>query len=106
MDAAEQEVLDRFRALVSQRVPVREMVLFGSRARGDADAASDMDILVVLADSAPADAPDQVSDAAWEAGYPRGIVIVPVVFRRHEWEDGPERHSLLADAIRAEGVPL
>ena len=106
MDAIKQEVLGRFRTLVSQRVPVREMILFGSRARGDADPASDMDILVVLADSAPDDAPDQVSDAAWEAGYPHGIVIVPVVFRRHEWEDGPERNSLLADAVRAEGVPL
>lgn len=106
MNPVEKEVLDRFKALVARQLPLRQMILFGSRARGNADPDSDVDILVVLEDSAGPDAADCVSDCAWEAGFPHGIVVVPIVFTRREWEEGPERHSLLAQAVRAEGVPI
>ncbi len=100
----ERLVLDRFKALLTQRVAVQEVILFGSRARGDADPDSDVDVVVVLADESDDADRDVVSDCAWEAGFPAGIVIVPVVFTRREWEEGPDRHSLLAQVVRAEGV--
>ena len=106
MDERERTVLDRFKALLGARVPLRDLVLFGSRARGDAEPESDMDVLVVLEDGADAAAREAVSDCAWEAGFDAGIVVVPMVFTRSEWERGPERHSLLAQSIRAEGVRL
>ena len=34
--------------MVGERVPVWKLVLFGSRARGNATAESDVDVLVVL----------------------------------------------------------
>jgi len=106
VNATEKVVRDRFKSLVSQRLNVHQMILFGSRARGDADPDSDMDVLVVVDDSLDEQARDYVSGCAWEAGFEQGIVVVPVVFSREQWERGPERHSLLAQAIRAEGVPL
>ena len=45
-----------------------------------------------------------ISDCAWEAGFAQGVVVVPVAFSRQEWENGPERHSLLAQAVAAEGI--
>jgi predicted nucleotidyltransferase len=35
-------ILERFKALLSKRVSVRDMRAFGSRARGDAGAESDL----------------------------------------------------------------
>ena len=52
------------------------------------------------------DAKDHVSNCAWEAGYEHGMVIVPVVFGREEWESGPERNSLLVQAVEREGVTV
>jgi tRNA nucleotidyltransferase (CCA-adding enzyme) len=106
MSPAERAILDHLKRLVSERLPLREMVLFGSHARGDAEPDSDLDVLVVL--DAPADrhAREVVSDCAWEAGLEHGAVLAPLVVSRQEWEQGPERYSLLADAIRAEGVPV
>ena len=49
---------------------------------------------------------EEVSECAWQAGFEDGIVLVPVVFTRDEWENGPESHSLLVQAVEAEGVPL
>jgi len=42
----------------------------------------------------------------WEAGFESGVVVVPVVFSRVEWENGPERYSLLAEAVKSDGVYL
>jgi len=106
MDKIERTVLDTFKQLLSRRGKLQRLILFGSRARGDASPQSDMDVVVVLDDSANEEDFDYVSDSAWEAGFEYGIVIVPVVFTRSEWEDSPERYSLLAQAVEAEGVPL
>lgn len=104
MTAFDKKVLGRFKALLEDRVRLVKVILFGSRARGDAGPTSDMDVIVILDDLAAEQDFDRVSDCAWEAGFEDGIVIVPIVFRRSEWEDTPERSSLLAQAVEAEGV--
>jgi len=47
-NSVESKIIERFRLLLSERVSVWKIILFGSRASGDADPDSDMDILVVL----------------------------------------------------------
>ncbi len=106
MNPIEKTVLDHFKALLLKRLNVYKLILFGSRARGDADPYSDMDVLVVLEGAPEERAFDYVSECAWEAGFAQGIVLVPVVFTRDEWENSPQRFSLLARAVEAEGVPL
>ena len=81
------------------------IIPFGSRARGDADPQSDMDVVVILDGVADNDTKNYVSDCAWEAGFEHGIVVVPVVFTRNEWKNGPERQSLFVQAVETEGVP-
>ena len=106
MSPSETMVADRFKALLAQRLTVFRVILFGSRARGSADPASDMDVVVVLSGAVGDPERDYVSECAWDAGFDQGIVVVPIVFGRDEWESGPEKHSLLARAVAAEGVPL
>jgi DNA polymerase sigma len=101
-----QDILEKFRALLTPQVPIHRLILFGSRARGDAEPFSDIDVLVVVDSGLDDQIRDLVSDCAWQAGFAKGIVLVPVVFSRDEWERGPERHSLLAKAIEAEGITL
>ena len=42
------KTVEKFKALVSMRVKVHEVRVFGSRARGDATEESDLDVLVVV----------------------------------------------------------
>jgi len=100
----EKKVLEKFKSLLSNRVKVEKLILFGSRARGDADPYSDMDIVVILDDKSDEQDFEYVSDCAWEAGFEYGIVVVPVIFTRQEWENSPERYSLLAQAVELEGI--
>ena len=106
MNKTERIVLERFKALLSERIGLHRLILFGSRARGDADPDSDLDVLVIL-DSQPTDTGgDLISECAWEAGFDHGLVVVPIVFAKREWEEGPERYSLLYQAVQAEGIPI
>ena len=105
MNNAERNVIEAFRRLLARKLQVDELVLFGSRARGDAAPDSDMDILVII-DKPTEDIEEYVSSCAWEAGFEHGIVIVPVLYSKKEWESGPDRVSLLARAIEMEGIPL
>jgi len=106
VNSIDKTVLDRFKELLLRRVRLHKLVLFGSRARADADLYSDLDVLVILEGPAEHEIREYVSDSAWEAGFEHGIVVVPVVYSRDEWENGPEGHSLLAQAVEADGVPL
>ena len=106
MNTIEEKVLDTFKTLLSKRISLYKMILFGSRARGDATQYSDMDILIII-DKTPAEQDlDYISDCAWEAGFEHGIVVVPIVFTKDEWENSPERYSLLAQAVETEGILL
>lgn len=100
------EIALKFKNLLRDKVKLHQAILFGSRARGDADPESDMDILVILDEEQTSSVRDIVSDCAWQVGFDSGLVVAPVVFSREEWENGPERSSLLAMAMREEGVSI
>jgi hypothetical protein len=65
-----------------------------------------MDVVVIVKGEDSEEMRNCVSECAWEAGFEDGIVVVPVVFTLDEWERGPERHSLLVQAVKAEGISL
>lgn len=75
-------------------------------AGGDAEVFSDMDIIVILDGEADERSRDAVSDCAWEAGFESGIVVVPIVFSREEWQAGAVRPSLLHKAVEQEGLEV
>ncbi len=106
INTLERTILNKFKSSLLKQVSLYKLILFGSRARGDAGIYSDMDVVVILDDASNEQDFDYVSDCAWEAGFEYGIVIVPVVFTRNEWEDSPERYSLLAKAVEKEGILL
>ena len=106
MVAKDMETANKFKSLLQGKVKLHQIILFGSRARGDADPDSDMDVLVVLDEPRTPERRNIVSDCAWEAGFDVGVVVASVIFTREEWENGPEYYSPLAEAVRSEGIPL
>ncbi|MDA8137359.1 MAG: nucleotidyltransferase domain-containing protein [Desulfobacteraceae bacterium] len=106
MNSKDLETANKLKSLLEKRVKLHQMILFGSRARGDADADSDMDLQVILDEPVSRQSRKMVSDSAWETGFEAGIVLVPVVVSRDNWESGPNRASLLAKAVREEGMRI
>ncbi len=56
----------------------RRVVLFGSRARGEAGPDSDIDLLVILDDDAPAEKLTLRAGQQSRRGYNRAVDVIPV----------------------------
>jgi hypothetical protein len=80
-----------------------ELVLFGSKARGDDAPDSDIDVLIVL-ESVTAGAESEIDDLIYDVDLAYDCVISAAVFSRRELVDGPLRQSPLLRVIEREGV--
>ncbi len=106
MNSRELKVLSRLKDSLASTLALHDLILFGSRARGDATADSDVDVLVVLNGPVTREDREKVWECAWEIGFDAGMVIAPVVVSYESWTNGPEHESLLAIAIREEGIAV
>jgi predicted nucleotidyltransferase len=99
-------ILRRFRAALNEMYGERleRVVLFGSRARGDADEESDYDIAVFLRDlsNQPAEM-NRLADLTTDILYTGGPFIHAMPYPAGFYND--ERMPLM-HAIRAEGIDL
>jgi len=91
--------------LLENRIPVREVIVFGSRARGDACPDSDLDVLVLL-DWTSFELERLVSHCAWEIGFEVEVIIQTVVMTCQQARESPEKSSLLLLAVEMEGVSV
>jgi len=103
-------VLLAYRALLAARFGARllSVTLFGSRARGDAEPDSDVDVAVVirgLDDSEPAIAIDLAFEA-WRQGGKRGPLPSPLVWSEAEQADRLARERRIALDVQREGIPV
>ncbi len=105
MDQRDQKILKTFKTLLMDKIQVNQVILFGSRARGDAEPDSDLDVLVIV-ENKTEEVEDFVSDCAWKVGISHGIVVSPLVYSRDEWENGPAKYSPFVQNVLAEGVHI
>ena len=101
------EHLLAFKREVEEALPgqVARVTLFGSRARGDAEADSDYDVAVFVRNGADRiDVREIVSDAAYEHIL-KGLYISPVVLPENYLDD-PENLTALGEDIINQGISL
>ena len=80
---------------------LRQVVLFGSRARGTGRADSDLDVLVLVDDLHRAER-REIIDLAADLSLAWGLVLSPLVSDAAAWR----RDLPIARTIDAEGIPL
>ncbi len=112
----EQRALSEYQDFLLRRFPrqIERLVLFGSRARGDAAADSDIDVLVLLRKRVRPNAegfyPLGLTDPVWQEVVGTtfdllvkyGVEISPTVMTASEYEE----RSPLMSHIREEGIEL
>src|SRR3989304_1548150 len=86
-------------------VPLIDFRVFGSRARGDADEYSDMDVFLEVA-FLDKKLKQKISDITWEVGFENFVVISILIFTREEIENSPLKSSPIVRNIMEEGVTV
>lgn len=99
------KIATHFKTLVSERVKVHEMRVFGLRARGNAYEFSDLDILIVV-DFLDHSTETFISDCAWEAGFPDDIIVVPVVVTLNTLKNTPIRESSFIKNVYIDSIAI
>lgn len=94
-----------FKKRLSGVVNLVDFRVFGSRARGDAEEYSDMDVFIEV-ETASRDTMKTIAHIAWEVGLDYLIHISPLVFTRDEIENTPLRSAPIVRNIRREGVAI
>ena len=90
---------------LSKLTSILDFKVFGSRARGEADEYSDMDVFIEV-ECLDKELKREIRHIVWEVGFENSIHISPLLFTRHELEDTPIRSSPIVINIAEEGVRI
>ena len=105
LTSAEQRVLEELVDTFRRHFGASEVLLYGSAARGELEAGSDIDLLVVLP-QVNWEIEKRLINYCFEAELKCGRVISTVCFTADELADSPLRVSPLVLRARKEGIPL
>lgn len=99
-------LLERIRAAIEEVEPAARVILYGSRARGNATAESDWDLLIVLDGAVDGGRERAVRDRLLALSLETGAMMSPLVVGREDWHSPRSRASPLHDNVDAEGIEL
>jgi predicted nucleotidyltransferase len=99
------EIAKELKGRLSEIVRLIDFRVFGSRARGDEDEYSDMDVFLEI-ESFNKEAKNKIFDIIWEVGFKHFMVISPLIMTRDEVENSPLKSSPIIKNIVAQGVDV
>jgi predicted nucleotidyltransferase len=99
-------LLAQVKQLIHKIEPNAEIILYGSRARGDASPDSDWDFLILLDGAVDTDRTDRIRHALYELEWDSGEILSSIVRNRTEWQTPLYQATSLYQAVQKEGVIL
>jgi predicted nucleotidyltransferase len=73
---------------VKSQFPVEEIILFGSKARGDHDAFSDIDLLLVTTKPLHWKDEKAIVEVLFDIGMTHDVIFTPLFVSKEEWKGG------------------
>lgn len=105
MKQIDYKIAKELKERLSEVVSIIDFKVFGSRARGDADEYSDMDVFIEV-ESINKELKNRIYKIAWEVGFGNFMVISLLIFTRYEIEESPMKVSPIVKNIAEEGVKV
>jgi predicted nucleotidyltransferase len=107
LNSNEQKAIQTFLTRLRTHYPDRvfQAILFGSKARGDGQPDSDIDILLVV-DSDKWRFQHAISDVASDVSLEYSVLIGPRVIGQANWKEMAQERFSLYENVAREGIPL
>jgi predicted nucleotidyltransferase len=103
MNPKDYMVAKELKEKLSEVTSLVDLIVFGSRARGNQDEFSDLDISIIVP-SLNTELKERIYEIAWEVGFENYVVISPLVFTEDEIENSALRSAPIVKNILEEGV--
>ena len=99
-------MIKQVKKVVSEIEPNAEIILYGSRSRGDSSSESDWDFLILLDGPVDDDRVDRIRYQLYEIEWESGEVLSSIVKNRQEWNSYPYNIMPFHQRIENEGISL
>jgi predicted nucleotidyltransferase len=93
-------------AAIRQVVPEAEVILYGSVARGEETADSDIDLLVLVPQEVTYQLERMIRDQTFEMELEHNHVITTIIRQLSKWHAAPLKFTPLYRSIAREGVQI
>jgi predicted nucleotidyltransferase len=100
------ELVEQIRRAVHAIEPEAEIILYGSRSRGDAVSESDWDFLILVNGPTSDERTDRIRHRLYEIEWESGEVISSIVRNHEEWNSDLYKAMPFHQRVQQEGIRL
>jgi len=97
--SAVQEASSRLKA----ELPVSQVILFGSQARGQAAPDSDIDLLILTTCPVTRDLKTKISDILFDIDLKDDVILTSIPVQENEWNNGLVSDMLIHQEVERDG---
>lgn len=101
-----QELLERVKQAVHEVEPEADIILYGSRARGDAQTTSDWDFLILLDGGIDDTRTDRIRHRLYELEWDTGEVLSAIVRSHEVWNSPLYQITPFVRNVQAQGIAV
>lgn len=101
-----EKIISKVKDAVSSVIPDAEIILYGSRARGDATEFSDWDFLVLSESSVSREGVVEVRDRLYDTELETDTILSTIIRSKAEWESAEYSNLPFKKEIEDQGILL
>ena len=106
LNSEESLAITKLKSVLKSHFTLCDLVLFGSKARGDFERDSDTDILIVAKDPDDFNNRSKVSDIVFEINMEFNTLLSCILRNESKWESGIGEYTAFIEDVAKEGIHI